>query len=62
MAVLPEEKQGEFKVKSAAALKYLLGLVKELQLCALHPITVVYIRHVRSSDGPLGSPLSYSPI
>jgi len=37
LAVLPEDKQGEFKVKSAAALKYLLGLVKELQLCALNP-------------------------
>ena len=43
LAVLPEEKQGEFKVKSAAALKYLLGLVKELQLCVLYLITPVHI-------------------
>ena len=39
LAILPEDKQAEFKAKSAPALKYLLGMVKDLQLCA--PIPVV---------------------
>lgn len=34
LALLPEDKQAEFKTKSAPALKYLLGMVKDLQLCA----------------------------
>ena len=33
---LPEDKKDEFKTKSQPALKFLVGKVKELQLCAPH--------------------------
>lgn len=32
LAALPEDRQAEFKTKSGPALKFLVGMVKELQL------------------------------
>ena len=34
---LPEDQKDEFKTKSQPALKYLVGMIKELQLCVVSP-------------------------